>query len=216
MSALGRCAGASVRQFPPAARAACPARPQSPACRTVMSVSRASGSRASGGAAPRHTELLSRYEQDGYIVVPSLFTRKCMAETKEQVRSLLAGGPQENDRGQKLEDSGIAICFSATIPDYFRNLLAARISPLVGVLESDGERQARARNWRPNGGVPQSEACSEDGCHSVPDAIPPGLHVLARGAENQCVAGHRRRAGKQRVPQGVARLALARDGARRV
>ena len=54
-----------------------------------------------------------------------------MVEVKAEMNAFMAQGPQENDRGAKLEDSGVAVWFCEDIPDFFGRKLASAESPVV-------------------------------------------------------------------------------------
>eukprot|EP00947_MAST-08B_sp_MAST-8B-sp1_P004502 g4502.t1 len=54
-----------------------------------------------------------------------------MVEVKAEMNAFMAQGPQENDRGAKLEDSGVAVWFCEDIPEFFGRKLASAESPVV-------------------------------------------------------------------------------------
>ena len=111
------------------------------ACRrTVAAADRCTSFSPSSASVAFSTAAASTAEQfqrDGFVVVEDLFTAAEMRQCKDAMLDFIRdGAPAENDRGQRMEDSGIAVWMDTDIPAYFGALLASPASPLLRVVGS--------------------------------------------------------------------------------
>ena len=94
-------------------------------------------SSASAASSTAAASTAERFQRDGFVVVQDLYTPTEMRQCKDAMLDFIRdGAPAENDRGQRMEDSGIAVWMDTDIPAYFRALLASPASPLLRVVGS--------------------------------------------------------------------------------